>query len=51
MNVWHAQNFPFLTQLLFYENGTQYDQVRPPLRGRLPVYDQCADGAVISWLS
>jgi len=27
MNVWHAQNFPFLTQLLFYENGTQYDQL------------------------
>ena len=26
-NVWHAQNFPFLTQLLFYENGTQYDQL------------------------
>jgi hypothetical protein len=20
-NVWHTQNFPFLTQLLFYENG------------------------------
>ena len=28
MNVWHAQNFPFLTQLLFYENGTEYDQLR-----------------------
>jgi hypothetical protein len=28
MNVWHAQNFPFLTQLLFYANGTEYDQVR-----------------------
>ncbi|KAJ3552837.1 hypothetical protein NM688_g3945 [Phlebia brevispora] len=27
MNVWHAQNFPFLTQLLFYENGTEYDQL------------------------
>ncbi|EIN08007.1 OPT oligopeptide transporter [Punctularia strigosozonata HHB-11173 SS5] len=26
-NVWHAQNFPFLTQLLFYENGTEYDQL------------------------
>ncbi|KAF7799677.1 hypothetical protein EIP86_010917 [Pleurotus ostreatoroseus] len=27
MNVWHTQNFPFLTQLLFYENGTEYDQL------------------------
>ena len=27
MNVWNTQNFPFLTQLLFYENGTQYDQL------------------------
>ena len=27
MNVWHAQNFPFLTQLLFYENGTEYEQL------------------------
>ena len=27
-NVWHAQNFPFLSQLLFYENGTVYDQLR-----------------------
>ncbi|KAI0797406.1 OPT oligopeptide transporter [Irpex lacteus] len=26
-NVWYAQNFPFLTQLLFYQNGTQYDQL------------------------
>ncbi|KAF9025798.1 OPT oligopeptide transporter [Hymenopellis radicata] len=26
-NVWHTQNFPFLTQLLFFENGTQYDQL------------------------
>ncbi|KAG2138132.1 OPT oligopeptide transporter protein-domain-containing protein [Suillus cothurnatus] len=26
-NVWKAQNFPFLSQLLFYENGTQYDQM------------------------
>ncbi|SGY39352.1 BQ5605_C003g02205 [Microbotryum silenes-dioicae] len=25
-NVWHAQNFPFLAQDLFYLNGTQYDQ-------------------------
>ncbi|KAF7311079.1 OPT oligopeptide transporter [Mycena chlorophos] len=25
-NVWNAQNFPFLSQLLFYENGTVYDQ-------------------------
>ncbi|KAG1895556.1 OPT oligopeptide transporter protein-domain-containing protein [Suillus fuscotomentosus] len=25
-NIWMAQNFPFLSQLLFYENGTQYDQ-------------------------
>jgi OPT family oligopeptide transporter len=25
-NVWKAQNFPFLSQLLFYENGTIYDQ-------------------------
>jgi len=27
MNIWHAQNFPFLTQLLYYENGTEYDQL------------------------
>ncbi|KAI0691079.1 OPT oligopeptide transporter [Cerioporus squamosus] len=26
-NVWHAQNFPFLSQLLFYENGTEYQQL------------------------
>jgi hypothetical protein len=26
-NVWNAQNFPFLSQALFYENGTIYDQV------------------------
>jgi OPT family small oligopeptide transporter len=26
-NVWHAQNFPFLTQLLFHENGEEYDQL------------------------
>ncbi|KAG1878204.1 OPT oligopeptide transporter protein-domain-containing protein [Suillus subluteus] len=26
-NIWKAQNFPFLSQLLFYENGTQYDQM------------------------
>lgn len=25
-SVWHAQNFPFLSQELFYENGTLYDQ-------------------------
>ncbi|KAJ4480874.1 OPT oligopeptide transporter [Lentinula aciculospora] len=25
-NVWNAQNFPFLSQLLFFENGTEYDQ-------------------------
>ncbi|KAG2134261.1 OPT oligopeptide transporter protein-domain-containing protein [Suillus cothurnatus] len=25
-NIWEAQNFPFLSQLLFYENGTQYNQ-------------------------
>lgn len=27
-NIWNAQNFPFLTQLLYYENGTEYDQLR-----------------------
>ncbi|KAJ7210963.1 OPT oligopeptide transporter [Mycena rebaudengoi] len=27
MNTWNAQNFPFLTQLLYYENGTVYDQL------------------------
>jgi OPT family oligopeptide transporter len=26
-NIWQAKNFPFLSQLLFYENGTQYDQL------------------------
>ncbi|KAM6503844.1 OPT oligopeptide transporter [Amanita muscaria] len=26
-NAWHAQNFPFLSQLLYYENGTAYDQL------------------------
>ncbi|KDE06610.1 hypothetical protein MVLG_03106 [Microbotryum lychnidis-dioicae p1A1 Lamole] len=26
-NVWHSQNFPFLSQQLFYLNGTQYDQL------------------------
>ncbi|GAA5912995.1 hypothetical protein JCM6882_008892 [Rhodosporidiobolus microsporus] len=26
-NVWNAQNFPFLAQDLFYENGTSYDQM------------------------
>ncbi|KAF7339054.1 Oligopeptide transporter 3 [Mycena venus] len=26
-NVWQAQNFPWLSQELFYENGTQYDQL------------------------
>ncbi|KIK99289.1 hypothetical protein PAXRUDRAFT_132372 [Paxillus rubicundulus Ve08.2h10] len=25
-NTWKAQNFPFLSQLLFYENGTVYNQ-------------------------
>ncbi|KAG0707311.1 OPT oligopeptide transporter protein-domain-containing protein [Suillus ampliporus] len=25
-NIWKAQNFPFLSQLLFYENGTEYNQ-------------------------
>ncbi|KAF7307754.1 OPT oligopeptide transporter [Mycena kentingensis (nom. inval.)] len=27
MNTWNTQNFPFLTQLLYYENGTQYEQL------------------------
>jgi len=27
MNTWNAQNFPFLSQALFYENGTLYDQL------------------------
>lgn len=26
-NIWNTQNFPFLTQLLFYQNGTEYDQL------------------------
>ncbi|KAF8801788.1 peptide transporter MTD1 [Phlegmacium glaucopus] len=26
-NIWHAQNFPFLSQALFFENGTLYDQL------------------------
>ncbi len=26
-NIWHAQNFPFLTQLLYYEDGREYDQL------------------------
>jgi len=25
-NVWHSQNFPFISQNLFFENGTIYDQ-------------------------
>ncbi|KAJ7070868.1 OPT oligopeptide transporter [Mycena amicta] len=25
-NAWNAQNFPFLSQLLFFKNGTIYDQ-------------------------
>jgi hypothetical protein len=25
-NAWNAARFPFLSQDLFYENGTQYDQ-------------------------
>lgn len=28
MNVWNAQNFPFLTQLLFYPDGREYDQLK-----------------------
>ncbi|KAF8155420.1 oligopeptide transporter [Crassisporium funariophilum] len=27
MNTWNTQNFPFLTQLLYYQNGTEYDQL------------------------
>ncbi|KAF5378543.1 hypothetical protein D9615_007071 [Tricholomella constricta] len=27
MNVWNGQNFPFLSQVLFYENGTRYNQL------------------------
>ncbi|KAF8663701.1 hypothetical protein AX16_000876 [Volvariella volvacea WC 439] len=26
-NVWNGQNFPFLSQSLFYENGTRYNQL------------------------
>ncbi|KAI0058142.1 OPT superfamily oligopeptide transporter [Artomyces pyxidatus] len=26
-NIWDSQNFPFLSQELFYENGTVYDQL------------------------
>lgn len=26
-NTWNAQNFPFMSQSLFYENGTDYDQL------------------------
>lgn len=26
-NTWNAQNFPFLSQSLFYENGTLFDQL------------------------
>ncbi|KAG2106876.1 hypothetical protein BD769DRAFT_1502646, partial [Suillus cothurnatus] len=26
-NIWKAQNFPFVSQLLFYEKGTQYEQI------------------------
>ncbi|KZT64582.1 peptide transporter MTD1 [Daedalea quercina L-15889] len=25
-NIWHSKNFPFISQNLFYENGTIYDQ-------------------------
>ncbi|KAF8587930.1 OPT oligopeptide transporter [Ramaria rubella] len=25
-NIWHSQNFPFISQNLFFENGTIYDQ-------------------------
>ncbi|TFK60969.1 peptide transporter MTD1 [Pluteus cervinus] len=27
-NIWNGQNFPFLSQTLFNENGTRYDQLR-----------------------
>ncbi|KZW00642.1 OPT superfamily oligopeptide transporter [Exidia glandulosa HHB12029] len=27
-NVWKAKNFPFMSQALFYENGTVYDQTQ-----------------------
>jgi OPT family small oligopeptide transporter len=26
-NIWQSQNFPFLSQTLFYENGTKYNQL------------------------
>jgi hypothetical protein len=26
-NTWNAQNFPFMSQSLFYENGEEYDQL------------------------
>ena len=26
-DVWHAQNFPFLSQLLFHEDGSRYNQL------------------------
>ncbi|KAI9452352.1 OPT oligopeptide transporter protein-domain-containing protein [Lactarius psammicola] len=26
-NIWESKSFPFLSQLLFYENGTVYDQL------------------------
>jgi len=26
MDIWHAQSFPFLSQLLYYENGEEYNQ-------------------------
>ncbi|KAF9458297.1 OPT oligopeptide transporter [Collybia nuda] len=27
LDVWHAKSFPFLTQLLYSQNGTEYDQL------------------------
>ncbi|KAF9466638.1 OPT oligopeptide transporter protein-domain-containing protein [Collybia nuda] len=27
-NIWESRSFPFLSQTLFYENGTVYDQLR-----------------------
>ncbi|KAA1475197.1 OPT superfamily oligopeptide transporter [Dentipellis sp. KUC8613] len=26
-NIWDSKNFPFLSQILFYQNGTEYDQL------------------------
>ncbi|TFY74807.1 hypothetical protein EWM64_g9205 [Hericium alpestre] len=26
-NIWDSKNFPFLSQVLFYQNGSQYDQL------------------------